>query len=177
MNIFCSTIMSSSLYLLPNSISTRQHWEIVKFKITLWTAQTNHRIKCFWFVLCINILKFLPKKSNYLNGSPCPLPPKIFLYIIVFWFDGSLKLEKSRAKFKLLHKLNFNIVKANWKVLSSQFIFFLCSFLWMTWIWSLLNGMKVHPWKFLKDEIHYKNNTYDLISSMKCNSFINFLFT
>jgi hypothetical protein len=67
-------------------------------------------------------------------------------------------------------------LRANSKVLSSQVIFSLHPFLWMMWIWSHLNRMKVHPWKFIKDEIHSKNITYDLISSMKYSSFRIFLF-
>jgi hypothetical protein len=48
------------------------------------------------------------------------------------------------SKFKLPSKLNLNILRANSKVLSSQVIFSLHPFLWMMWIWSQLNGMKIH---------------------------------
>ncbi len=91
LNIVCSTIMSNSLYLLPNSTSTRQHGEIVKFKFILWIVEMNRCIKCFWAVLCSSMLKFLPKKSNCLNASPAPLPPPrffsplLFFYLMALW--------------------------------------------------------------------------------------------
>jgi hypothetical protein len=70
--------------------------------------------------------------------------------LMAFW-----SLRGVLSKFKLPSKLNFNILKANSKVLSSHVIFSLHPFLWMMWIWSHLKGMKVHPWKFIKNEIHF----------------------
>jgi len=124
------------------------------------------------------LLKLLPKKIKP-PWSPPPPPTQDFsLPFLFFSFDliALWSLRGALSKFKLPSKLNFNILRANWKVLSSQFIFSFHPFLWMMWIWSHLNGTKVHPWKFMKDEIPSKNITYDFISSIKYSSFIIFLF-
>ncbi len=92
---------------------------------------------------------FCPKKQTALIPlSPsCPLPPRpprvlsplLFFDLMALWsWRGVL------SKFKLPSKLNLNILRANSKVLSSQVIFSLHPFLWMMWIWSQLNGMKIH---------------------------------
>jgi hypothetical protein len=164
-----------------NYTSTRQYCQIVKFKFTLWTAQMSHCIKNFWAVLCLRSAEISAQKLklpwSLLPPSPPPpthprlLSPLLFFYLMALW-----SLRGVLSKFKLPSKSNFNILRANSKVLSSQVIFSLHPFLWMMWIWSQLNGMKVHPWKFMKDEIHSKNITYDLISSMKYSSFRFFLF-
>ncbi len=88
--------------------------------------------------------------------------------------ETSAQTDQTLSKFKLPSKLNFNILRANWKVLSSHFIFSLHPFLWTMWIESHLNGTKVHPWKFVKNEIHFKNITYKLISSTKYSLLRNF---
>ncbi len=87
-----------------NSTPPRQHCLIIKSKFALWTA---HRIKKFWAVQCLNF----------------------------FWSaKTSTQKNQTLSKFKLPSKLNFNILRANWKVLSSHFIFSLHPFFWMMWI-------------------------------------------
>jgi hypothetical protein len=127
-----------------NSTPPRQHCQIVKSKFVLWTA---HNIKHFWAARCLNFFRSI---------------------------ETSAQTDQTLSKFKLPSKLNFNILRANWKVLSSHFIFSLYPFLWTMWIESHINGTKVHPWKFVKNEIHFKNITYKLISSMKYSLLINF---
>ncbi len=87
-----------------NSAPPRQHCQIVKSKFVLWIA---HNIKNFWAV-------------QYLN---------FFRYV-----ETSAQTNQTLSKFKIPSKLNFNILRANWKVLNSHFIFSLHPFLWMMWI-------------------------------------------
>ncbi len=71
-----------------NSTPPRQHCKIVKSKFALWTA---HIIKKFWVVQCLIFFRFA---------------------------ETSAQKIPTLSKFKLPSKLNFNILRANWKVLS-----------------------------------------------------------
>jgi len=73
--------------------TTKQHCQIVKSKFALWTA---HIIKNFWAIQCLNFFRSA---------------------------ETSAQKNQTLSKFKLLSKLNFNILRGNWKVLSSHFNF------------------------------------------------------
>jgi hypothetical protein len=82
-----------------NSTPPRHHCQIGKSKFALWTA---HSIKNFWAVECLNF----------------------------FWSaETSAQKNQTLSKFKLPSKLNFNILRAYWNVLSSHFIFFTSIFM------------------------------------------------
>jgi hypothetical protein len=87
-----------------NSTPPRQYCQIVKSKFALSTA---HNIKKFWAVQCLNFFRSA---------------------------ETSAQKNQTLSKFKLPSKLNFTILRANWKVSSSHFIFSLHPFLWMMWI-------------------------------------------
>ncbi len=104
-----------------NSTPPRQYCQIVKSKFALWTA---HGIK-----------KILG----------CPMSTFFFRSA-----ETSAQKNQTLSKFKLPSKLNSNILKANWKVLSSHFIFSLHPLLWTMWIKNHLNRTKFHPWNSWK---------------------------
>ncbi len=101
---FVKSILPSQHSQATNSTPPRHHCQIVKSKFALWTA---HSIKNFWAVQCLIFFKYA---------------------------ETSGQKNQTLSKFKLPSKLNFNILRANWKVLSSHFIFSLHPFLSMMWI-------------------------------------------
>jgi len=91
------SMLSSYHSQATNSTPPRQHCQIVKSKFVLWIA---HSIENFWAVQCLNFFRFA---------------------------KTSAQTNQTLSKFKLPSKLNFNILRANWKVLNSHFIFFFTS--------------------------------------------------
>jgi hypothetical protein len=79
------------------------------------------------------------------------LPPLAFLSFSLFVIFLDLWVfEAWEESFQNSnHHINYflNTLRANWKVLTSDFFSFVSIHLWVIWIWSHPNGMGVHPWK------------------------------
>jgi len=106
--------------------------------------EVAHNFTKFWVVWCLIVFWFAQTFSHF------PYFPHSFLFFYFFTIWLFEVWQEPFQNSKYLLKYLWNILRANWKVLSSNFMFPLYLLLWMLWNQTLFYGIEVHPWKFMK---------------------------